>query len=1044
MMTILQTFQRVLRELFSADEVSDLVADRRIFEFKRQIPPVNSAIAISTAFVFLTIQSPLLPYFATAYAFYVAFAACQAREWRRLDHAAMSAEAKRRLLAKTGRLAVSQSIVCALVAISLFEIASHETRVIVIAWVALCALGGAISLAADRKMSRNVIFFCIAPFLARLVAEGDPISLSMAILLLLGGVAGGKLLARHDTLIREVCSEKQENLAAAERARDTLRAFMEMASDWAWETDAEHRLTYISPNIRDLIGRPAETILGINIRDIFANECDTGPNDQRAILWNALAARTNVRSHVYGVNSIAGGARTVATSMRHHFDETGAYLGVRGWTSDITDRVAQRRKIEESRELLQQSNMRLEAEVAKRTAELSERTALLDEVIESMADGLVVFNNAFTIEIANTKASGMSGLPAAAWAPGRSIVEVLDIGIRHGLYDFATREEYFSEMTRALDEAGVFIAIRRQKDGQIISENIRRRPGGGYVVTYSDITRAKQRERALETLTVELMEAKETAETASKAKSTFLANMSHEIRTPMNGVIGMASLLLDTALTPRQRDMASVIVGSGENLLTIINDILDFSKLEAGKMKVAAESFDLRGAVEDVTTLLGLSAQEKGLELMLRYQPGLGSQFIGDAGRVRQIVTNLVGNAVKFTETGHILVSVGGRRRGEVADIEICVEDTGCGIAGDKLETIFNAFEQADNSSARRHDGAGLGLAITRKLTEAMGGKIAANSVPGAGSRFVVSIPLVIDASGTVSPALADLASVRVLIVDDIDVNRRILSEQLSAWGMKVATFSDAASALSAAEEAARSEAPFDLAILDQQMPEMDGLELARRLRDLASTRAMPLILLTSSGIKGRPDRQANILFDAYLVKPARASMLLDAIVSCLSTRAAGKAKDALDMLRRTKTAEPTAETNLSLDVLVAEDNVVNQMVISSMLEKIGCRASIAANGREAVEAYRRGAFAVVLMDISMPEMDGIEATALIREIQDANGGVRIPVIGVTAHALAEDRDRCLAAGMDDYLSKPVKPDALLRMIEKWTQPIPASAQKSA
>ncbi len=1041
---MLETIRRVLRELFAADEVSDFVADRRIFEFKRQIPPVNGAIAISTAFVILTVHSALLPYFATAYFFYVAFAAYQAREWRILNHEALSPEGKRRLLDKTGRLAVCQSVVCALVAISMFEIASVESRVVLIAWVALCALGGAISLAADRKMSRNVIFFCVVPFSARLFLDGDATLSSMAILLLLGAVAGGKLLARHDLLIREVCREKQENLAAAERARDTLRAFMEMASDWAWETDAEHRLTYISPKISDLIGKSSEAILGVHISEIFANEFRAGPNDQRAELRAALAARKNVRNHVYEVNAIAGGVRTIATSMRHHFDETGAYLGVRGWTSDITDRVEQRRKIEESRELLQQSNSRLEAEVAKRTVELSERTALLDEVIESMADGLVVFDDGFVIEIANTKASAMSGLPAAAWAPGRSIADVLDIGIRHQLYDYATREQYFSEMMRALDEAGVFIAIRRQKDGQIISENIRRRPGGGYVVTYGDITRAKQRERALETLTVELMEAKEIAETASKAKSTFLANMSHEIRTPMNGVIGMASLLLDTALTPRQRDMASVIVGSGENLLTIINDILDFSKLEAGKMKVAAEPFDLRGAVEDVTTLLGLSAQEKGLELMLRYQPGLGSQFIGDAGRVRQIVTNLVGNAVKFTESGHILVSVGGRRRGEVADIEISVEDTGCGIAGDKLETIFNAFEQADNSSARRHDGAGLGLAITRKLTEAMGGKIAVNSVPGAGSRFVVSIPLVIDASGTVSPALADLASVRTLIVDDIAVNRRILSEQLSAWGMKVATFSDAASALSAAEEAARSAAPFDLAILDQQMPEMDGIELARRLRDPASTRAMPLILLTSSGIKGRPDRQANILFDAYLVKPARASMLLDAIVSCLNTRAAGKAQDPLGMLRRAKTAEPTAETNLSLDVLVAEDNVVNQMVISSMLEKIGCRASIAANGCEAVEAYRRGAFAVVLMDISMPEMDGIEATALIREIQDANGGVRIPVIGVTAHALAEDRDRCIAAGMDDYLSKPVKPDALLRMIEKWTQQIPAAAQKSA
>ncbi len=1041
---MLVSIRRILRDLFVADDISDFVADRRIYEFKRQIPPVNSAIAIATAFVILTVQSALLPYFATAYVFYVAFAAYQAREWRNLRHEALSPEGKRRLLDKTGRLAVGQSVVCALVAISLFEIAPVENRVIVIAWVALCGFGGAISLAADRKMSRNVIFFCVVPFSARLFVDGDATLSSMAILLLLGAVAGGKLLARHDLLIREVCREKQENLDAADRARDTLRAFMEMASDWAWETDADHRLTYISPRISDLIGRPSEAIIGLHISDVFTNEFYAGPNDQRTELRAALATQRNVRNHVYEVNAVIGGVRTIATSMRHHFDETGAYLGVRGWTSDITVRVEQRRKIEESRELLQQSNVRLEAEVAKRTAELSERTSLLDEVIESMADGLVVFNDAFIIEISNSKANAMSGLPAAAWAPGRSIADVLDIGIRRQLYDFATREDYFAEMTQALDGAGVFIAIRRQMDGRIISENIRRRPGGGYVVTYSDITRAKQREHALETLTIQLMEAKEVAETASKAKSTFLANMSHEIRTPMNGVIGMASLLLDTALTPRQRDMASVIVGSGENLLTIINDILDFSKLEAGKMKVAAEPFDLRGAVEDVITLLSLGAQEKGLELMLRYQPGLGHMFIGDAGRVRQIVTNLVGNAIKFTESGHVLISITGRRRGEIADIELTVEDTGCGIEGDKLESIFNAFEQADNSSARRHDGAGLGLAITRKLAEAMGGDICASSIPGAGSRFAVSIPLAIDASAAVDPASAELSSVRVMIVDDIQVNQRILSEQLSAWGIKAAAFSDAAAAFSAASDAALSSVPFDLAILDQQMPDMDGIELARRLREQASTRSTPLILLTSSGMKGRPDRQANILFDAYLVKPARASMLLDAIVSCLNARAAGKAQDALDMLRRARTAEPMAETNLALDVLVAEDNVVNQMVITSMLEKIGCRTTIAANGREAVEAYRRGVFAVVLMDISMPEMDGIEATAHIRNIQDAGGGARTPVIGVTAHALAEDRARCIAAGMDDYLPKPVKPDALLRMLEKWTQKTTAAAQKSA
>lgn len=1023
-----------LRKAAAAPVTPDAVIERRVTEFQRQIPPFNIATATATAFVILSVQPTSFPYFAVVYFVYVAFALVQANRWRRLDATAMTADEKRQLLRQTHIQAVGQSIVCALVAISLYELTSPTQRVVLIAWVFLCGVGGAMSIAADRRMSQSVLLLCIVPFTFCLLRENDHAIRSMAILLILGALLSAQLLSRHDILIREVCAEKEENLLAAKRAKETLFGFMEMASDWAWEIDAEQRLTYISPNIRDLLGKEASEILGRHASEIFTEKFYAGPAWQRADLLAARDNRRDIRNYTYEIYDANRQIRTISSSARHIYSPDGTYLGVRGWTSDITERVEQRRKIEESRELLKQANARLEADVAHRTLELRARNELLDEVIESMADGIAVFGENFIIETVNAKAAIMSGLPPAAWAVGRNITDILDVGIRHGLYPYPTREAYFEAMKLALDSSGYFSTIRNQKDGRTISEKIRRRPCGGYVVTYSDITEMKQRENDLEALNAELSAAKEIAESASRAKSSFLANMSHEIRTPMNGVVGMSSLLLDTALTPRQRDMVQVIVNSGENLLTIINDILDFSKLDAGKMKLAADPFDLRAAVEDVIVLLSPNAQEKGVELMLRYQPALGTGFIGDPGRIRQIVTNLVGNAVKFTDKGHVLVSVFGRRRGETADVEIIVEDTGCGIPADKLDQIFNAFEQADNSLARRHDGTGLGLAISRKLVNAMEGEIAATSEVGAGSKFSVHMKLRIDETAhAAAPSPNDLAGVKALIVDDKAVNLNILGEQLGVWGIQSLAYSDAASALAAAETRARIGDPFDLAILDQQMPEVDGVELARRLRQSSTTMSVPLILLTSAGQKGKPDDIADALFDAYLVKPARASMLLDAIVSCLQGRAAERARATLTAMKPAATAKDAPSQGARLtQVLVAEDNVVNQMVITSMLEKLGCEATIANNGREAVEFYGKMKFDLVLMDISMPEMDGVEATALIRSTQ-ATKGEKTPIIGVTAHALAEDRQRCLDAGMDDYLPKPVKPDALRRVFDRWS-----------
>jgi CheY-like chemotaxis protein len=510
----------------------------------------------------------------------------------------------------------------------------------------------------------------------------------------------------------------------------------------------------------------------------------------------------------------------------------------------------------------------------------------------------------------------------------------------------------------------------------------------------------------------------------------------------MNGVVGMAALLLDTPLSSKQREMAQVIVSSGDNLLKIINDILDFSRLEAGKLQMTPEPFNLRSIVEDVASLLNLRVQEKGLELLVRYQPELGDRFIGDAGRLRQVITNLLGNAVKFTDQGHVSVSVSGSRNGESAELVLSVSDTGVGIPKEKLGAVFEKFEQVDNSAARRFEGTGLGLAISRRIVEAMGGSIAVESEVGVGSTFMVKLRLPVDekAIPMIERPRELFTNVRVLAVDDNAVNRTIICEQLASWGMEASLAADADEALALAREAAREGKPFEIVILDGAMPGTNGHQLARLFRVDPALKTAPLILLTSGGRKGEPDAQTQELFDAYLVKPARASLLLDAIASSLNRRARRNIIETAATLERADpppaaSGAPTCRFTADgrqLDVLVAEDNLVNQMVVRAMLEKFGCAVRIVGDGRKAVDAYVAAEPDIVLMDISMPDVDGVQATGLIRDYQKTVGRRR-PIIGVTAHALKEDRQRCIDAGMDDYLPKPIKQSALEETLKAWS-----------
>jgi PAS domain S-box-containing protein len=793
--------------------------------------------------------------------------------------------------------------------------------------------------------------------------------------------------------------------ATQERER-ALRRLLESVGDFYWETNDQFRATYLSPAYETSLGLSHDDAINRRLNDIPNFTID--PEQSQAIL-TASINRQPYRNIVYMLTMPDGRKRWISISGAPILDEGGAFKGYRGIGAEITGRME-----------AEQSSRLVEQRLREAVLHVTQPLALYD-----VDDRIMGFNQAF-VDLFR--------------APGAAPAERKDLGYRElrerqpvrrempfrDLALWQLRNNFYADgPTDPVINVDMLIDHYRVEgdqtyhlhDGRWMLVANRALPGGGRVISWTDVTALKRAEE-------ELRQSRAAAEQANRAKTAFLANMSHEIRTPMNGIIGMNALLLDTALSSEQREFAVAVRESAEALLAVINDILDISKLEAGKIELECIDFDLVDLVENAVALLAPRAHEKRLELAVIVDPIAERRYRGDPTRIRQVLLNLVGNAVKFTAHGSITADVTVERQAPPR-LRFAVTDTGIGMSDATLASLFEKFTQADSSISRKYGGTGLGLSICKQLVELMGGRLDVASHLGQGSAFVFSIPL---ESAVATPPLLPpcFSGLRALVVDDAELNRRVFEHHLNAFGMRITSVGTSFAALAELEAAAHKAAPFQLVILDDRMPDMPGRVLAKCIRSM-SLLGSPKLVLATSTLDVLSIESSDV--DAVIAKPVRRQILFDRLTQLYDPQPARSGPTTAALKRMSGQPAPD-KAGTGLHILLAEDNVVNQRVAAAVLRNAGYGCDIVGDGAEAVRAVQQTRYDLVLMDVQMPGVDGVEATRLIRALDPPHNAV--PIIAMTAHAMADVRATYLAAGMDDYVAKPISPAELLAKLAAY------------
>ncbi|HQI81744.1 MAG TPA: PAS domain S-box protein, partial [Deltaproteobacteria bacterium] len=817
-------------------------------------------------------------------------------------------------------------------------------------------------------------------------------------------VTGYHVIARDIT-------ERKYAQDALKKSEELYRQLVENAGDVIFETDAGGIIRFVNPAGEKLTGWRNEEFVGRHYLDFIRPELH-GEISRR--LGRQFVKKIPSIYHEIPIITKDGTEVWIGQTVRLLMDQdtvTGFHVIAR----DVTER----RRAEDA---LRESEERLHA------------------VFDHVQAGIVLIDpTTHTVVSANRLAAEMCGTSPEAMQ-GR---------VCHGYICPASLGQCpFTDLGEKTDNAERSLLRGDGTQVPVLKTVIAVSIGGReYLLeSFIDITARKRAETALMQINQELEntnalleqanrhsnEMTVKAEMASSAKSLFLANMSHEIRTPMNGIIGMTELLLNTDLSPKQAQYAEVIRKSGDSLITLINDILDFSKIEADKIELEDIDFDLRLMLEDLTELLSIRASEKGIELSFIIDPDVPTSLHGDPGRIRQIIMNLAGNAVKFTHAGEVNIHASlADESAEWVMLRFSIRDTGIGIPEDKIGILFSAFTQVDASSTRKYGGTGLGLAISKRLTEMMGGTIAAESTEGKGSTFTFTVRLKkqqgVAQSGLVH--VAGLTGRRVLIVDDNETNRKVLSLLCDTWGVRHEEASDGECALDALRKAFQEHDPFDVAILDAVMIDMQGDELGRSIKEDPGIAGTPLVMISSLAQRGEASRLKEAGFDAYLTKPVRQAHLFDCLTAVLGLHERPLDAGVKPFITRHTISESRRR---AWRILLVEDNLTNQMVALGLLENLGYQADVVDNGHDALKALGRTPYDLVLMDCQMPGMDGFETTAMIRDAGSEVLNHQVPVIAMTAHAMKDDRDRCISAGMDDFLPKPIRSSELSETLRKW------------